>query len=84
MFCIVYALIGIPMTLLLLTAVVERLLIPVLYARLWMQNRFGHAHQPMVIYVVHFAMVNNIRRPLSHESLFLLGGEKIAGGPLEM
>ena len=58
MFCIAYALLGIPMTLLLLTAVVERILIPVLYARLWLQNRFGHVYQPMVIYVVHFSAVS--------------------------
>ena len=57
-FCMVYALIGIPLTMLLLTAVVERLLIPTTLMLKWMNTKLGHLHTPFFIRVLHLFIVS--------------------------
>ena len=57
-FCMVYALIGIPMTMVLLTAVVERLLIPATALLKWMNTNLGHLHTPFFIRVLHLILVS--------------------------
>ena len=54
----VYALIGIPLTMLLLTAVVERLLIPTTLMLKWMNTKLGHLHTPFFIRVLHLFIVS--------------------------
>jgi len=56
-FCMVYALIGIPLTMLLLTAVVERLLIPTTLMLKWMNTKLGHLHTPFFIRVLHLFII---------------------------
>ena len=58
-FCMVYALIGIPLTMLLLTAVVERLLIPTTLLLKWMNTKLGHMHTPFFIRVLHLFIVSD-------------------------
>jgi hypothetical protein len=59
-FCMLYALIGIPLTMLLLTAVVERLLIPTTVLLKWMNTKLGHLHTPFFIRVLHLTIVSSI------------------------
>ena len=59
-FCMVYALIGIPLTMLLLTAVVERLLIPTTLLLKWMNTKLGHMHSPFFIRVLHLFIVSDM------------------------
>ena len=61
----VYALIGIPLTMLLLTAVVERLLIPTTLLLKWMNTKLGHMHSPFFIRVLHLFIVSDIRSYVS-------------------
>ncbi|XP_050036145.1 potassium channel subfamily K member 1-like isoform X3 [Dermacentor andersoni] len=56
-FCIVYGLIGIPLTLILLSAFVERLLIPVTYMLQFLNSRLGHLYQAFNIRVLHLFIV---------------------------
>lgn len=59
-FCIIYAVIGIPMTFILLTALVERLLIPTTWLLYWLNSKLGHLYQPFNIRVFHLAIVGII------------------------
>ena len=54
----IYALVGIPLTLLLLTAVVERLLIPTTALLQWMNRKMGHLHTPFCIRIMHLLVVS--------------------------
>ena len=56
-FCMLYALIGIPLTLLLLTATVERLLYPVNGLLSWLNVKLGYIHTPFFIRMLHLFMV---------------------------
>lgn len=56
-FCIVYGLIGIPLTLILLSAFVERLLIPVTYLLQFLNSKLGHLYQAFNIRVLHLVVV---------------------------
>ncbi|XP_022252746.1 potassium channel subfamily K member 1-like isoform X1 [Limulus polyphemus] len=56
-FCIVYGLLGIPLTLILLTAYVERLMIPTTWFLQFLNSKFGHLYQSFNIRMVHFATV---------------------------
>lgn len=56
-FCILYALFGIPMTMLLLAAVVERCLIPVNLLLKYMMGRLMTRMQPFYIFGLHFGLV---------------------------
>lgn len=56
-FCILYAIVGIPMTLVLLAAVVERALMPVNALLARMHDRLGNRYQPIYVYLMHFTLV---------------------------
>ena len=56
-FCIVYALIGIPMTLMLLTAVVDRLMVPTTWLLRYLNATLGHLYQPFNIRMFHLMLV---------------------------
>lgn len=57
MFCIVFALIGIPLTLIMLTAFVERLMIPATLFLQFLNSRLGHLYQPFNIRIFHLCIV---------------------------
>lgn len=57
-FCIMYAVVGIPMTLVLLAAVVERALMPVNALLARMHDGLGNRYQPIYVYILHFALVS--------------------------
>lgn len=59
-FCIIYAVIGIPMTFILLTALVERLLIPSTWLLYWLNSKLGHLYQPFNIRVFHLGIIGVI------------------------
>ena len=56
-FCILYALIGIPMTMLLVTAVVDRLMMPVNLLLIWMNNTMGHLYSPLSLRLLHLFLI---------------------------
>ncbi|XP_073835726.1 potassium channel subfamily K member 6-like isoform X1 [Musca autumnalis] len=56
-FCMIYAAIGIPLTLVLLSAMVEKLLIPANWLLGKLNSRLGHLYQPFNIRVIHLAIV---------------------------
>nr|CAI5837972.1 unnamed protein product [Callosobruchus analis] len=56
-FCIVYAVVGIPLTLVLLSALVERLLIPTIWLLQWLNSRLGHLYQPFNIRILHLFII---------------------------
>ncbi|XP_034253119.1 potassium channel subfamily K member 6-like isoform X1 [Thrips palmi] len=66
-FCIVYAIFGIPLTLVLCTALVERLLVPATLLLQWLNARLGHLYQPFYIRLLHLAIIVSLL-----VSLFLL------------
>ncbi|KAG1665021.1 Potassium channel subfamily K member 1 [Nymphon striatum] len=57
LFCIVYALIGIPITLILLSAFVERLMVPSTKLLQYMNLKLGHYHQAFNIRLLHLFIV---------------------------
>lgn len=59
-FCLIYACIGIPLTLVLLSAVVERLMTPVNWLLGTLNSRLGHLYQPFNIRIIHLAIVVTI------------------------
>lgn len=59
-FCMVYALAGIPLTLVLLTALVDRLLGPTSRLLSWMNSRFGHFYQPFTLRFLHLMVVVSV------------------------
>jgi len=56
-FCIIYGLIGIPMTMLLVTAVVERLMVPVNLLLIWLNNTMGHLYSPFSLRLFHLGLI---------------------------
>ncbi|XP_046437856.1 potassium channel subfamily K member 1-like isoform X1 [Daphnia pulex] len=59
-FCIVYALIGIPMTLMLLTALVDRLMVPSTWLLRYLNAKLGHLYQPFNIRVFHLLVIATV------------------------
>jgi len=57
MFCIGYCVVGIPLTLLLLSSIVQRLLDPANLVLMWLNGRLGNLYQPLVIRLLHLIMV---------------------------
>lgn len=57
LFCLLYATIGIPLTLVLLSAVVERLRTPVNWLLGALNSRLGHLYQPFNIRILHLIIV---------------------------
>ncbi|XP_060525196.1 potassium channel subfamily K member 1-like isoform X2 [Cylas formicarius] len=56
-FCILYAMIGIPLTLVLLSAMVERMLIPTIGLLQWLNSKLGHLYQPFNIRLLHLCII---------------------------
>ncbi|KAG8287825.1 Potassium channel sub K member 1 [Homalodisca vitripennis] len=56
-FCMLYAMLGIPLTLVLLSALVERLMIPVTLLLQFLNSRLGHLYQPFNIRVLHLLII---------------------------
>lgn len=52
-----YAIIGIPLTLLMLTSSVERLIVPVNFFLSWLNRKLGHIHTPFFIRLLHLFLV---------------------------
>ena len=59
-FCMIYALIGIPFTLFLLSILVEKMLRPVELLLDLMNSRLGHLHSPGQIRALHFCLVSSL------------------------
>ncbi|KAL0275454.1 UNVERIFIED_CONTAM: hypothetical protein PYX00_003292 [Menopon gallinae] len=59
-FCIIYAMLGIPLTLMLLTALVERLMIPSTRVLQFLNSKLGHLYQPFNIRLLHLVLVGSI------------------------
>lgn len=57
LFCILYAIVGIPLTLVLLSAAVERLLVPAGWLLSFMHARFGHLYRPLNIRLCHLTII---------------------------
>jgi len=57
-FCMLYALVGIPLTLLLLSILVEYLMAPTNNLLAFMNSKFGHLHQPFHIRLMHLSIVS--------------------------
>ncbi|XP_047990185.1 potassium channel subfamily K member 6-like isoform X1 [Leguminivora glycinivorella] len=57
MFCMLYALLGIPLTLILLSALVERLLLPATALLRTLNAELGHLYRPFTIRLVHLSMI---------------------------
>ncbi|CAH0553386.1 unnamed protein product [Brassicogethes aeneus] len=56
-FCVLYAVVGIPLTLVLLSALVERLLVPTIWLLQWLNSRLGHLYQPFNIRLLHLFII---------------------------
>nr|KAG5700869.1 hypothetical protein BaRGS_012276 [Batillaria attramentaria] len=56
-FCVIYAVIGIPLTLILFTALVERILIPVKAFLYFLFRRLGHLYKAFHIQLLHLVVV---------------------------
>lgn len=52
-FCVLFAVIGIPLTLIILSAFVEKLMVPSTLALQWLNSRLGHLYQPFNIRLIH-------------------------------
>ncbi|XP_037029606.1 potassium channel subfamily K member 1-like isoform X2 [Bradysia coprophila] len=59
-FCIIYATVGIPLTLVLISAMVERLLIPTNWILGKLNSKLGHLYQPFNIRLLHLALIATI------------------------
>lgn len=59
-FCIIYAVLGIPLTLMLLTALVERLMIPSTRFLRFLNRKLGHLCQPFNIRLLHLCVVGSL------------------------
>ncbi|XP_069357874.1 potassium channel subfamily K member 1-like isoform X2 [Maniola hyperantus] len=60
LFCMVYALLGIPLTLVLLSALVERLLLPATSLLRSLNAALGHLYRPFTIRLVHLMIIVSI------------------------
>ncbi|CAG5116850.1 unnamed protein product [Candidula unifasciata] len=56
-FCIVFAIMGIPLTLILFTAAVERLMIPTRQLLYWLYDKLGHLYKVIHIQVLHLVII---------------------------
>nr|CAD7447147.1 unnamed protein product [Timema bartmani] len=73
-FCIVYAMLGIPLTLILLTALVERLMVPATMLLQFLNSRLGHLYQPFNIRLLHLFLIAVILGKCGGEGAAFLRG----------
>ncbi|KAK6641298.1 hypothetical protein RUM44_013007 [Polyplax serrata] len=59
-FCIIYAILGIPLTLMLLTAMIERLKVPSDLFLRYLNSKLGHVCQPLNIQLLHLCVIGSI------------------------
>ncbi|XP_031636662.1 potassium channel subfamily K member 1-like isoform X2 [Contarinia nasturtii] len=57
LFCLIYAMIGIPLTLVLLSAAVERLMTPCNWMLGLLNSKLGHLYQPFNIRILHLSII---------------------------
>lgn len=69
-FCIIYAIVGIPMTLVLLSALVERLLVPTVWLLQWLNSHLGRLYQPFNIRLLHLFIIGTITNSHFHNTAF--------------
>ena len=58
-FCMLYALVGIPITLLLVASLVDRLMLPVSGLLSYLNSRLGHLYSPLKIRLIHLSLVGS-------------------------
>lgn len=51
---------GIPLTLVLLSALVERLLVPTIWFLQFLNSRLGHLYQPLNIRLLHLSVIGKL------------------------
>ncbi|GJQ88211.1 hypothetical protein Trydic_g13203 [Trypoxylus dichotomus] len=56
-FCIIYAMCGIPLTLVLMSALVDKLLKPTMWFQHWLLKHLGNVYQPLHIKLLHLIIV---------------------------
>lgn len=81
-FCIAYACVGIPLTLVLLSAAVERALVPVGWLLGRMQARVGHLYPPFNVRVMHLLLIGKPVAPLAVAVVLWLARRTAASGGL--
>lgn len=59
-FCMLYTLVGIPLTLVLLSSFVDRLMLPVSGLLSYLNSRLGHLHSPLKIRMIHLTLVGGL------------------------
>ena len=74
-FCILYALIGIPMTMLLITAVVDKLMMPVNLLLIWINNTMGHLYSPFSLRLFHLLLVIYVSKKFRLQNSWLFQNE---------
>ena len=74
-FCILYALIGIPMTMLLITAVVDKLMMPVNLLLIWINNTMGHLYSPFSLRLFHLLLVIYVLKKFTLHNIWLFQNE---------
>lgn len=53
-----YAIIGIPLTMVLITATLDRFLVPTMWLLGFLNSKLGHLYQPMKIRIVHLSLIS--------------------------
>jgi len=66
-FCVIFAVVGIPLTLVLFTALVERLMIPTRVLLYWLYGKLGHLYKVFHIQILHLFIIF-----LVHVTFFML------------
>lgn len=56
-FCLLYAIVGIPLTLIMFTAIVERMMIPTSWFLKWLTSKIGHLYQTFHIRMFHLLII---------------------------
>jgi len=59
-FCMLYTLVGIPLTLVLLSSFVDRLMMPVSGLLSYLNSRLGHLYSPLKIRLLHLSLVGGV------------------------
>ena len=76
-FCMIYAAIGIPLTLVLLSAMVEKLLIPANWLLGLLNSKLGHLYQPFNIRVMHLTIVGKLNEHKQKKKIVKCNAEHV-------